>query len=138
VSAKRVVVDTNVVVSGLIAGGAPQKILQAWIMGQFQPVISSELKDEINTVLRRNKLVHLDGKKKALLGTLFNQAIHVLPRPISEKIFPDPDDHFLIELAVTAHALFIVSGDKGILNIKKFKKIEFLSPQQFCQKLNLK
>lgn len=135
---KRVVVDTNVIVSGLIAGGTPQKILQAWIMGRFQSIISSELKNEINVVLKRNKLLGFNSKKKALLGTLFNQALHVLPQPMSTKIFEDSNDHFLLELAVTGRALFIVSGDSGILKKKKFKKIEFLSPQQFCQKLKLK
>ncbi len=41
-SLKRAVVDTNVVVSALVAGGTPQKIIQAWITGQFLAIMSED------------------------------------------------------------------------------------------------
>jgi predicted nucleic acid-binding protein len=97
VSVKRVVVDTNVVISALTAGGTPQKIIQAWITGEFLAFIKP------------------DKRRRALLGTLFNQALMVLPQPISEIVFPDENDHFLLELAATAQATIIVTGDKEML-----------------------
>ncbi|OQW50618.1 MAG: hypothetical protein A4S09_02150 [Proteobacteria bacterium SG_bin7] len=137
-SVKRVVVDTNVVISALTAGGTPQKIIQAWIMGEFLAIMSTELRQEINTVFNRSKFIKPDKKRRALLGTLFNQALMVLPQPISDIAFPDKNDHFLFELAITAQATIIVTGDKALLNIKRVKGIEILSPQQFCQKLRIK
>ena len=136
-SVKRVVVDTNVVISALTAGGTPQKIIQAWITGEFLAVMSTELRQEITTVFNRSKFIKPDKKRRALLGTLFNQALMVLPQPISELVFPDENDHFLLELAVTAQAAIIVTGDKALLNIKKIKGIEILSPQLFCRKLKI-
>ena len=103
-SVKRVVVDTNVVISALTAGGTPQKIIQAWIMGDFLAVISKELRQEINTVLNRSKFIKPDKKLRALLGTLFNQALMALPQPIGQSLFSDENDHFLLELAVTGQA----------------------------------
>ena len=94
-SAKRVVVDTNVVVSAFTAGGTPQKIIQAWISGQFLAIISVELQNEINTVLSRSKFTSFDRKRRILLGTLFNQALMVLPKRIHKVTFPDENDHFL-------------------------------------------
>jgi putative PIN family toxin of toxin-antitoxin system len=138
VSVKRVVVDTNIVVSALTAGGFPQKIIQAWITGEFLAVISKELKQEINAVLGRSKFVKLDKKRRALLGTLFNQALMVLPKPIKEITFPDANDHFLLELAVTAQATAIVTGDKALLKLKRIKGIEILNPEQFCRKFKIK
>jgi putative PIN family toxin of toxin-antitoxin system len=138
VSVKRVVVDTNVVISALTAGGTPQKIIQAWITGEFLAVMSTELRQEINTVFNRSKFIKPDKRRRALLGTLFNQALMVLPQPLGEIVFPDENDHFLLELAVTAQATVIVTGDKALLNLKKIKSIEILSPQQFCQKLKIK
>ena len=137
-SVKRVVVDTNVVVSALTAGGVPQKIIQAWITGLFMAMMSNELRQEINTVLNRSKLVSADKKRRALLGTLFNQALMVLPKPIKEISFPDENDHFLLELAVTAQADAIVTGDKALLKVKRAKGIEILSPQHFCHKFKIK
>lgn len=53
-----VVVDTNVIVSGLLVSeSAPAKIIDAWIAGRaFQPVLSKELIAEVNEVLRRPKI----------------------------------------------------------------------------------
>lgn len=137
-SVKRVVVDTNVIVSALTAGGTPQKILQAWITGEFLAVISEELRREINTVLSRSKLVSFDKRRKILLGTLFNQALMVLPRRIEKSVFSDENDHFLYELAVTGQASFIVTGDKGMLRVKKISGVEIVTPEQFCKKLRIK
>jgi len=108
VSVKKVVVDTNIIVSAFIAGGAPQKIIQGWITGQFQAVISTELRDEVNAVLKRTKAINMDAKRRALIGTLFNQALMVLPQSMPEIIFPDPDDHFFIILnrAETASSFY--------------------------------
>jgi uncharacterized protein len=138
VNAKRVVVDTNIIISALSAGGTPQRIIQAWIMGEFLAVMSTELQQEINTVLNRAKLIKPDKRHRALLGTLFNQSLMVLPQPIDEIVFPDENDHFLLELAVTAQANLIVTGDKALLNLKKIRGIEILNPQQFCRKLKIK
>jgi len=138
VSAKRVVVDTNVVISALTAGGTPQKIIQAWITGEFLAVMSKELKQEINVVLNRSKFFKPDKKRKILLGTLFNQALMVLPQPIDQIVFSDENDHFLLELAVTGQAAYIVSGDHGLLKVRKIRGIEILNPHQFCQKLKIK
>ena len=137
-NAKRAVVDTNVVVSALIAGGTPQKIIQAWITGQFLAVMSEELKQEINTVMNRSKLGSFDRKRRVLLGTLFNQALMVLPRKINHITFQDQDDHFLLELAITGQAFAIVTGDQGLLKHKKVSGVEIISPDQFCKKIKIK
>ena len=135
---KRVVVDTNVVVSALTAGGTPQKIIQAWITGEFLAIISEELRQEINMVLNRSKLAPFDKKRKILLGTLFNQALMVLPRRINKTVFSDEDDHFLYELAVTGEASVIVTGDKALLSVKRVSGIDILNPEHFCRKFKIK
>lgn len=137
-SVERVVVDTNVVVSALIADGTPQKIIQAWIVGEFLAIISKELRQEINTVLRRSKLAPFDKKRRILLGTLFNQALMVLPRKIQKTVFPDENDHFLYELAVTGEASAIVTGDKALLAIKRISSIEIPNPEQFWKKIGIR
>ena len=135
---KRVVVDTNIVVSALTAGGTPQRIIQAWITGQFQAVMSRELQIEINTVLSRSKLVSMDRKRRILLGILFNESQMVIPRKIHKPIFKDEKDHFLYELAVTGQATAIVTGDNDMLAVKKVSGIEIINPAKFCRKFLIK
>lgn len=137
-SVKRVVVDTNVIISALTAGGTPQKVIQAWITGEFLAIMSKELRQEINTVFNRSKFFKPDRKRRVLIGTLFNQALMVLPQPLDEIAFSDKNDHFLLELAMTGQANFIVTGDKNLLKTKRVKGIEILNPTQFCQRLKIK
>ena len=91
-----------------------RKIIQAWITGEFLAVMSKELKQEINT------------------GGLHS------PQPLDEIIFLDENDHFLLELAVTRQADFIVTGDKNLLKSKRVMGVEILNPNQLCQKLKIK
>ncbi len=137
-SVKRVVVDTNVVVSALTAGGTPQKIIQAWITGEFLAIISDELRQEINEVLSRAKLVPFDRKRRVALGTLFNQAAMVQPRRINKAVFAEENDHFLYELAVAGEASVIVTSDKALLSVRRISGIEILNPEQFCRKFRIK
>lgn len=62
----------------------------------------------------------------------------VLPQPIDVVVFSDENDHFLLELATTGKAAFIVTGDKDLLKAKRVKAIEILNPSQFCQRLKIK
>ena len=52
----RTVVDTNVLVSGVISRGAPHQVLLAWLRGAFQLVASQALYDEIEAVLGRPRI----------------------------------------------------------------------------------
>ena len=53
----RAVVDTNVIVSGIISGnGYPARIVDAWLSGEFEVVISKRLQEEVNEVFNRLKI----------------------------------------------------------------------------------
>ncbi len=140
---KLVVLDTNVIVSGLLDGdniSYPFKIISAWLVGKLQVAISTELRQELNQVLNKPYISRiLENQKpiKPILGRLFNKASMIFPEPIDEIIFPDETDHFLLELAITAKSEIIVTGDKELLGIKKVKNIRILDPRQFCQKFKI-
>ena len=136
-----VVLDTNVIVSGFLSGDTyPSKILDAWLLGYVQVAVSPELKQELNQVFKKtyiSKILLNQKSIKPILGKCFNKSLMVLPKSISEIVFPDEKDHFLLELAVTAKAIAIVTGDKKLLNIKKTKSILIYSPKQFCLKFKI-
>ena len=105
----------------------------------FQPIISKELINEVNEVLKRPLLhsrIHLHNKNiRSVLGALFNRARNVNQKRIREGLFSDSKDHFLLEIAVSSGAKIIVTGDSGILHHIKYGDILFLTPEQFCKKL---
>ena len=136
-----VVIDTNVIVSGFLdeSNSYPAKIIDAWFFNQIVVAVSQELKQELNQVFKKPYIVKMIQNQKpikSILGRLFNNSLQISSKSIDEIIFPDEADHFLLELAVSAKALVIVTGDKKLLNINRVKGILILNPKQFC--LNFK
>jgi len=132
----RVIVDTNVVISGIISKSSyPAKIIDAWLEGKFVPVICKILQEEINEVIRRSKIrkQKLGDPKdiKRILGILFNKSEKIKIRKVELEIDIDEKDKFLFELALCSKAEVLVSGDEEILRTS-FSKIILLSPKDFC------
>ena len=136
-----IVLDTNVIVSGFLSSDTyPSRILDAWLLGYVQVAVSSELKQELNQVLKKpyiSKILLNQKSIKPILGKLLNKSLMILPIPVNEVVFSDEKDHFLLELAITSKAVAIVTGDKKLLNVKKIKNILIYSPKQFCLKFKI-
>jgi putative PIN family toxin of toxin-antitoxin system len=126
----RVVLDTNVVVSGLLhQKGAPAAILDAATSKQFRCYISESLPDEYREVLTREYL-RLDQRRTAkFIGELREVAIFVVPRK-KVAVARDPDDDWVMECALEAGADFIVTG-----NIRdfpaQFHGVRVVTPRDF-------
>lgn len=128
----RAVLDPGVLVSALITPtGRPAKLLLAARAGSFELIVSPQLLDELETVLRREKFrryVDLDGVT-AYLELLRRDAQFMAdpetPPPIR---CTDPDDDYLIALAHSQSAA-LVSGDSDLLELAE--KIPVFSPAEF-------
>ena len=125
----KVIIDTNVFISGLLFGGNPEKVLKSWTRNEFILCISPELQTEIiNT---------LEGKFKAtedyinkLLTDLKTHSQKFIPQT-KISLVRDPKDNFLLELAEEAKADFIITGDKDLLILKKYKNTKVISVKEF-------
>jgi len=132
---KRAVIDTNVIISGILSSkGPPAKIIDAWIQLFFIGLLSETLINEIVDVLSRPKIRKIAGDK----AIYFNNIVKLLTKK-SEKIYPnkmlnicqDLKDNMLFELAEKGKADFIVTGDKIVLQVKKYKKTNVVTPSWF-------
>lgn len=114
----RVFVDTNVWVSAFInADGAPAKILEAFLAGQFVPVISQVLLEEIDGVVHRPRIRRrwrfTDADLATILTLLRDRAIEAVPAG-DLLLCRDPSDNLLLETAVLGQARYAVSRDDDI------------------------
>lgn len=116
----RAVVDVNVIVSAALSPrGAPAKLLEAWLGGHFEMVVSPSLLEELERVLAYRKIRTRIGAAEAgeLLSLVresaINRADHDVPPPIHG---PDPNDDYLIVLAHVERAP-LVTGDGGLLSL---------------------
>ena len=127
----KIVIDTNVVISGVFFGGKPRMILEAVSDGRISAYASAEILDEyyevVDEMIDRGQ-GHLNCD--VLLPLISAMEIVI---PISSiNISRDPDDNKFIECAADAGALYIVSGDKDLLDIKKYDGIQIVAAADFC------
>ena len=113
----RVVLDTNVLLSGLISGGGiPARLIEAWLDRRFVLVSHPLQIDEIRDVSRREKIRAL--LRPAEAGRLVNQIMLVADMPATlphVRRSPDFRDDFLLALCEAGRADWLVTGDKNDL-----------------------
>ncbi len=130
----RAVLDPGVLVSALITPtGKPAKLLLAARAGNFELIISPQLLDELEAVLRRKKFrryIDLDGVI-AYMDVLRRDAqLAADPETPPPIRCSDPDDDYLIALAHSQSAA-LVSGDSDLLELAG--EIPVFSPAEFLE-----
>lgn len=130
----RVVLDTNVLISSLITKGKAAKLLQRLLETRTELVISKEILDEFVDVIRRPKFRQYveDEQIKAFLRLLLGVAALINVKS-TFGVVPDERDNAILAVAHDARAEFIVSGDKHLLTLKKFKQTKIVKAAQMLK-----
>ncbi len=132
----RAVVDTNVIVSGLLFGGLPYKIVRAAMVRKYTWVTSPILIDEIERVMSYPKFGLSNSEATALTAPLFSIAEIVVPVKTISAIERCPADNRVLECAVEGKCSVIVSGDRrDLLSLKHFQHTEILTARQFLERI---
>ena len=127
----RVVLDTNVLVSGVFFKGAPFEILQAWHRDQFQLRLSPEIILEYEAVLQRLRDQFPGVDALGILAVVVSNAEVIDAPPLEEQVSADPDDDKFIACAVAAGARFLLSGDRDLLDVEAYGRVRIVKPRAF-------
>lgn len=127
----RVVLDTNVFVSGIHWVGDSEKILRGWMLGEFTLVSSLPIIDEIVRVLMAFKVPLQPEDISWWENLILEKSSLVFPTKYLNVVKDDPDDDKFIEAAVEGNAIYIVSQDRHLLDIKEYSGIKILHPHEF-------
>ncbi|MCK4641290.1 MAG: putative toxin-antitoxin system toxin component, PIN family [Candidatus Marinimicrobia bacterium] len=127
----KIVLDTNVLMSGIFFSGPPHEILKLWWDGQIELLISDVIFKEyqrVGLVLAKkypgidiSSFLNLIQRRAILIDTLVEIC----------NICADSDDDKFLECAVNAKCNMIVSGDKHLLAVSGFQGIRVLRPKEF-------
>jgi putative PIN family toxin of toxin-antitoxin system len=136
------VLDTNVVVSALISPrGAPAQIYKAWQQGRFTCVSSPPLLDELARALSypriRKYLAWTDEERGEFIEAFAYTAKLVIPGNHLEVIDEDPDDNRVLEAAVAGDVSYIVTGDRHLLDLMSYERVEIITSARFLAHLSL-
>jgi len=127
----KIVLDTNVLITGIFFTGPPYKILNAWKKGEITFVVSEEILLEYQRVANEMslKFPSIDIRKILQLITIHSEIINTHGYEVT--ICEDPDDNMFISCAVASKSKVIVSGDKHLLKIDNYQNIRVLKPREF-------
>jgi putative PIN family toxin of toxin-antitoxin system len=131
---KRVIIDTNVMVSAYL-GGRLETIIVAWIAGKFALTVSNQIVSEYINVLNRPKFKIARSELDDFAALILSKAEFVLPEESIHEVEADPSDNKYLEAAITAQADYIVSGDNHLLSLNSFRGIPIIRPVEFLKTL---
>ena len=124
----RVVVDSNVIISGFLFGGHPAHLLECALAGRIRGFTSLPILDEVREVLQRPKFGLSPEQALTFVEELHKLCDIVTPKRRVRAVVADPDDNAVLECALAANAALVVSGDSHLLDLKQWRHIRILSP----------
>lgn len=136
----RVILDTNVLLSGIISpNGIPAQLINAWLDRRFILVSHALQIDEIRDVTRRDKIRALI--RPAEVGRLVNQIERIADMPSAlpdVRRSPDPRDDFLLGLCEAGRADWLVTGNKAdLLALERHSPSRIVTAANLAEKLGI-
>lgn len=131
----KIVIDTNVIISGIFFGGSPAKIISYISDGILTLVLSEliieEYKDVCSRFLKKNNSEISSIFK--IIDTLVQDSEVVNPGIIETPYCEDPDDVVFLRVAMASQAKYLISGDKHLLKVKTYPGGKIIKPAQFLE-----
>ena len=135
------VLDTNVVVSGLMWDGPPRRLLDLAVGNDVALFSSTVLLDELANVLRRRKfnarLASRGLTAEFLIRRYRRITTLVHPARVDRVVPGDADDDHVVAAALGAGAEAIATGDRHLLALDPYRGIRILAPAAVLELLNL-
>ena len=126
-----VVIDTNIIISGVGFGGKPRKILHLILEDKIKAVTSPILLAELEDVIVK-KFPKLNNSFESIKKQIKSQFKIVKPRK-SLFIVKDDDDNRVLEAANEGNCKYVITGDNDLLELKSYKNIKILTADEFLE-----
>ena len=132
----KIFIDTNVWINSVAARGLCADVVRE-VFVSHQLVVSVPLLTEIKDILRRMFDVP-DELIDDLIELLQRDALFSTPCDITDIEIQDSDDVVILSSALNGNADLFITGDKELLELRRLKNMEILSPRMFWEKLRVK
>lgn len=129
----RVVIDTNVFLSGIFWSGPPSRILDAWQEMRVKLVCSVDILNEYERVGEVLSKKYKQVDIGPILDLVIKSAELYVPVKLIEQVSRDPDDEMFIATAVAGKCNYIISGDKDLLDVDGYSGLCICKPATFVK-----
>ena len=130
---KKIVIDTNNLISALGWEGNSRDLLIRVINKEYEFIISIKQIEELKRVLDYPKFGFSKEQKRKFLEIIFEIA-NVIDTKLKLNVTDDEKDNMLLECAIEGEADYIISGDNDLLRLKKFRNARIVSVKEFLGK----
>jgi putative PIN family toxin of toxin-antitoxin system len=133
-----VVVDTGVLISGVLWTGLPHRLIELAEAGDITICVSGDILQEFREVLSRSKFTgkiqdRLTTVEEIMQGVLRLAALYPAP-PLVRVVQADPDDDKFIACALTAGAQYLISGDSDLLDLEEHDGVSIVTVREFLER----
>jgi putative PIN family toxin of toxin-antitoxin system len=127
----RVVIDTNVFISGIFFGGPSHQILKAWESGRFTLLLSPDILAEYQRVSHELSRAYPKIDIAPILEVVALNAEIVAAPDLAAQVCEDPDDDKFLSCAEAGNADYLVTGDKLLLKVRTYAGVPIVKPRFF-------
>ena len=131
----RAVLDTNVMISGILHHGRAREVIEAAVEGRLTVVTSQALVSEFSSVISREKFGLSGEEQDRLVRLVLSLAEVVRVRSRFRVVKDDPSDDAVLRAAVDGKVGFIISGDQHILSLRRFRGVRILGVAEALEML---
>ncbi len=128
-----VVLDTNILVSGVLYIGKPKRVIDLALSGKIEIISSAETIDEFKRVIVRDKFKLSKSEQEDKINFVIRLSRIILVKSKFKVVEDDPDDDKFIQAAYDGKARYIVSGDHHLKDLKEFAGIKIVTASQLLE-----
>ncbi len=127
----KIVLDTNLLVSGIFWGGTPLKILDLWKKKRIELVASQSTLDEYLRTIQ--KIAERTGRAELsrAWSLILPSRLRLVSVRKSFRLCRDPGDDIFIDCAIAGRAHYIVTGDQDLLVLKQVMSVRIVNDKHF-------
>lgn len=127
----KIVLDTNVFISGIFWSGSPHQVLMLWAKNKIDLLVTKKILNEYLRILHK---IDQKGNLAQKWGVFVLEHSIILEDIELVQVCRDPDDNKFLNCTIIGGANYLVSGDDDLLSLRTIGSTEIITSAQFLKK----
>jgi putative PIN family toxin of toxin-antitoxin system len=131
----KIVLDSNVFVSSFYWQGNPRKVFDRITNGFDELYITDEILKEISAVMSSKKFDTNKHEIEEYIEIIESYSVKIFSKNRIEEVSRDKDDDKILQCGLAGNVDFIITGDKDLLVLKKYKDMKIINPKDYLENI---